>query len=339
MQISTASFYNRSAAQMSRLNADLNRYTSEMATKKLTVASQDSISWMMLGGIKQDEADAKAFGANITLSRGLLAQADTALGNVDDRLVRVRELATRAGTETLNSADRTSIANELAQLRDGLLSLANTRDVRGHSIFGGVNDVAFKADPDADGAIKYTGIAADGTQLVDIASTAQIRIGNASQIQVGIDGGRVFGGAAGTTDIFKLIDDLKAAMELPLTAADAAALPVDPTVDPATVPPFDPEAARSKYTLAISSALGKLDSAEAQVTAARAANGARAARLEIESTQLESVGIDREEARSALEDVDIATMTVQFQKTLTILNATQATISKLANLSLFNYLK
>ena len=33
MQISTASFYNRSAAQMSRLNADLNRYTSELATK------------------------------------------------------------------------------------------------------------------------------------------------------------------------------------------------------------------------------------------------------------------------------------------------------------------
>lgn len=344
MQISTASFYNRSAAQMSRLSADLNRYTSEMATKKLNVASQDSTAWMMLGGIKKDEADAKAFTANITLSRGLLAQADTALGNVDDRLVRVRELATRAGTETLNGADRKSIANELAQLREGLLALSNTRDVRGHAIFGGLGDVAFAKD--AEGAIKYTGIDATGATVVDIESTAQIRIGEASRIQVGIDGSRVFGGATGATDIFKLIDDLKAAMEMPLTEADAAnapvdpdAPPVDPDADPAVVTPFDPEAARSKYSLAISSALNKLDSAEAQVTAARAANGARAARLEIESTQLQTVGIDREEARSSLEDIDIATMTVQFQKTLTILNATQATISKLANLSLFNYLK
>ncbi|KZE18291.1 MULTISPECIES: flagellin N-terminal helical domain-containing protein [Sphingomonas] len=373
MQISTASFYNRSAAQMSRLNADLNRYTSELATKKLNVASQDSTAWMMLGGIKKDEADATAFRANITLSRGLLAQADTALGNVDDRLVRVRELATRAGTETLNDADRMSIATELGQLREGLLALSNTRDVRGHAIFGGLGDVAFAKD--ADGAIKYTGIDATGATVVDVESTAQIRIGDASQIQVGIDGSRVFGGATGATDIFKLIDDLKAAMEMPLTAAAAEAAGSTGTggaggttggtggtaggtggtaggtggtggttggagtTDPATPVPFDAEAARSKYALAISSALNKLDSAEAQVTAARAANGARAARLEIESTQLETVGIDREEARSSLEDVDIATMTVQFQKTLTILNATQATISKLANLSLFNYLK
>lgn len=338
MQISTAGFYNRSAAQMSRLNADLNRYTSELATKKLNVASQDSTAWMMLGGIKKDEADATAFRANITLSRGLLAQADTALGNVDDRLVRVRELATRAGTETLNDADRTSIATELGQLREGLMALANTRDVRGHAIFGGVGNVAFAKD--ADGAIKYTGIDATGATVVDIDATARIRIGDASEIQVGIDGGRVFGGATGTTDVFKLIDDLKAAMEMPLTAAGAAsAAAADPNADPATAVPFDADAARSKYTLAISSALNKLDSAEAQVTGARAANGARAARLEIESSQLESVGIDREEARSSLEDVDIATMTVQFQKTLTILNATQATISKLANLSLFNYLK
>jgi|GEM_PF-321861 len=337
MQISTAGFYNRSAALMSRLNADLNRYTSEMATKKLNVASQDSTAWMMLGGIKKDEADSTAFRANITLSRGLLAQADTALGNVDDQLVRVRELATRAGSETLNGADRTAIANELTQLREGLLALSNARDVRGHAIFGGLGDAAFVKD--ADGVVKYTGIDADGTELVNIASTAQVRIGDASQIQVGIDGSRVFGGATGATDVFKLIDDLKAAMEMPLTEADATALPVDPDADPATIPPFDPEAARSKYSLAINASLNKLESAEAQVTAARAANGARAARLEIESSQLETVGIDREEARSSLEDVDIATMTVQFQKTLTILNATQATISKLANLSLFNYLK
>lgn len=360
MQISTASFYNRSAAQMSRLNADLNRYQTEMTTKKLNVASQDSTAWMMLGGIKKDDADAKAFSANITLSRGLLAQADTALGNVDDRLVRVRELATRAASETLNDKDRASIATELGQLRDGLMALANTRDVRGHAIFGGVGDVAFAKD--ADGAIKYTGIDATGATLVDIDATARIRIGDASEIQVGIDGSRVFGGAPGTTDIFKVIDDLKTAMEMPLTAQAAADGTTGTggtttggttggttgsttggttggtgTTDPAA--PFDPEVARSKYALAISSALNKLDTAEAQITSARAANGARAARLEIESSQLESVGIDREEARSSLEDVDIATMTVQFQKTLTILNATQATISKLANLSLFNYLK
>ncbi|MEN2749408.1 flagellar hook-associated protein FlgL [Sphingomonas sp. T9W2] len=332
MQISTANFYNRATNQMTRLNADLNRLNTELSTQKhLKVASQDSASWMMLGGIKKEEADSNAFRSNITLSRGLLAQADTALGNVDERLVRVRELTVRAGTDTLNAEDKVAIANELDQIREGLLAIANSRDVRNHPVFGGTGDVAFTKD-DTTGAITYTGNA----------SVANVRIGDASQMQVGIDGSRVFSGANGGVDIFALIDDLKAAMEMPTEAPVVdPTVPVDPdapAVDPDAAP-FDVDAARKEYTTKINTALGKLDTAEAQVTSARAANGARAARLEIESSQLDNIGIDREEARSALEDTDISTTMVEFQKTLTILSATQASISKLAGMSLFNYLK
>lgn len=325
MQISTANFYNRATNQMTRLNADLNRLNTELSTQKhLKVASQDSASWMMLGGIKKEEADSNAFRSNITLSRGLLAQADTALANADERLVRVRELTVRAGTDTLNAKDKVAIATELDQIREGLMAIANTRDVRNHPVFGGTGDVAFTKD-DTTGAISYTGNA----------SVANVRIGEASQMQVGIDGSRVFTGANGGVDIFALIDDLKAAMEMPTEAPAVDPLaPVDPDA-----PVFDVDAARKAYTTKINTALGKLDTAEAQVTSARAANGARAARLEIESSQLENIGIDREEARSALEDTDISTTMVEFQKTLTILSATQASISKLAGMSLFNYLK
>lgn len=325
MQISTANFYNRATNQMTRLNADLNRLNTELSTQKhLKVASQDSASWMMLGGLKKEEADSNAFRSNITLSRGLLAQADTALGNVDERLVRVRELTVRAGTDTLNAQDKVAIATELDQIREGLMAIANSRDVRNHPVFGGTGDVAFTKDPTTD-AITYTGNA----------SVATVRIGEASQMQVGIDGSRVFSGANGGVDIFALIDDLKTAMAMPTDKPVVdPAVPVDPDA-----PAFNVDAARKAYSAKISTALGKLDTAEAQVTSARAANGARAARLEIESTQLDNIGIDREEARSALEDTDISTAMVEFQKTLTILSATQASISKLAGMSLFNYLK
>lgn len=331
MQISTANFYNRSSNQMARLNSDLNRLNVDLSTqKRVHVASQDSTAWMMLGGIRKDTADSAAYRSNITLSRGLLAQADTALDNTSDRLVRVRELATRAGTETLNASDRTAIATELGQIREGLMAIANGRDVRNHPVFGGTGDVAFTKD-DTTGVISYTGND----------SIAAVRIGEASEIQVGIDGGRVFSGANGGVDIFAMIDDLKAAMELPLDkpVVDPTA-PVDPSAPPVDPDaPFDAEAARTAYVNKIRIGLGKLDGAEAQVTSARAANGARAARLEIESSQLENIGIDREEARSGLEDTDFTTTMVEFQKTMTILNATQASIAKLAGLSLFNYLK
>lgn len=329
MQISTASFYNRSTSQMSKLNSDLNRLNTELSTKRLTAPSQDSTSWMLLGGIKKDDADSAAFRSNITLSRGLLAQSDTALANTDERLVRVRELATRASNETLNAKDRLSIATELNEIRDGLLAIANSRDVRGHPVFGGTGDSAFTADATT-GAVSYTGNA----------SVATVRIGESSSIQVGLDGRRVFGGdpdTPGAIDIFAMIDDLSKAMEI--SFEQPVLDPPDPTVDPSTIPPFDPAVPRAEYAEQLRVALTRLDTAEAQVTSARASAGARAARLEIESSQLDTIGLDREEARSALEDTDIPTTMVEFQKTLTILNATQASIAKLAGLSLFNYLK
>ncbi len=307
MQISTANFYNRAALQMSKLNADANRLQTEISTKRLNVASQDSTAWMMLGGIKKDDADAAAFGANITLSRGLLAQSDTALGNADERLVRVRELAVRASNETLNDKDKAAIAVELGEIREGLLGIANSRDVRGHPIFGGTGETAF--DKDALGVITYTGNE----------SIATVRIGEASEIQVGLDGSRVFGGAGGGVDVFAMIDALKVAMEKP----------TDPVADPGN----------TAFAASVRTALTQLDKAEAQVTSARASSGARAARVEIEATQLDTIGLDREEARIALEATDIPTAMVEFQKTMTILQATQASVAKLAGLSLFDYLR
>ena len=46
-----------------------------------------------------------------------------------------------------------------------------------------------------------------------------------------------------------------------------------------------------------------------------------------------------EAARSAIEDVDVSQAITDLQKTMTVLQATQASFSKLSGLSLFNYLR
>lgn len=75
------------------------------------------------------------------------------------------------------------------------------------------------------------------------------------------------------------------------------------------------------------------------VTNARASIGARGARLELEESRLADLAITREEARSAIEDTDVTATITELQKTLTVLQATQASFSKLTSLSLFNYLR
>ena len=52
-------------------------------------------------------------------------------------LQRVYELAVQARNDTNNAGDRAAIAMEVRNLRDQMLSLANSRDTNGQYIFAG----------------------------------------------------------------------------------------------------------------------------------------------------------------------------------------------------------
>ena len=75
------------------------------------------------------------------------------------------------------------------------------------------------------------------------------------------------------------------------------------------------------------------------VSGLRGSIGARVMRLDMEMERLDEVALDREEARSAIEDTDVTAAITELQKTLTILSATQASFSKLTSLSLFDQLR
>ncbi len=85
--------------------------------------------------------------------------------------------------------------------------------------------------------------------------------------------------------------------------------------------------------------LDKVNSATDQISIVQSSIGARAARVDLQQTLQENVSADREELRSSLEDTDMTSAAAEFAKTMTILNATQASFSKLSQLSLFSYLR
>ncbi|KTT75541.1 hypothetical protein NS334_02720 [Sphingomonas endophytica] len=85
--------------------------------------------------------------------------------------------------------------------------------------------------------------------------------------------------------------------------------------------------------------LDKVNTATDQVSIVQSSVGARAARVELQQTLQENISADREELRSSLEDTDLTSAAAEFAKTMTILNATQSSFSKLSQLSLFSYLR
>ncbi len=86
-------------------------------------------------------------------------------------------------------------------------------------------------------------------------------------------------------------------------------------------------------------ALDKVNAATDQVSIVQASVGARAARVDLQETLQDNVSASREELRSSLEDTDLTSAAAEFAKTMTILNATQSSFSKLSQLSLFSYLR
>lgn len=87
------------------------------------------------------------------------------------------------------------------------------------------------------------------------------------------------------------------------------------------------------------SAADALTAIATETTATQASLGARAARVDIQAAQIGAAADDREIARTGIEDADITATITELQKTMTILQATQASFSKLSGLSLFDYLR
>ena len=112
--------------------------------------------------------------SNLTAADNSLTQEEVTLNSVNTVLHRVRELALRAGNGSLEAEDRKSIAAELREREDELLSLMNTRNARGEYLFSGFQGKTQPFVRGADGSYSYQGD--EGQRKLQIASSLSIAI-------------------------------------------------------------------------------------------------------------------------------------------------------------------
>ncbi|WP_260597363.1 flagellin [Sphingomonas endolithica] len=303
MQISTRQLYDRSTSLMQQLSVRADTLQTQLATsKKVNTASDDVAAFQSLSLIKRSTADDTTYGSNITLAKSLLAQSDSTLAAIESQLQHAAELATQANNGTLSPENRKVIGQQLTVIVQDLVALANAKDGRGEALFGaatGDNAVVQASD----GSVAFTGAG----------EVSPIPVGDGIDVQATDSAARLFGGiatASGPSDMFAVISKLATA----LIKDDGA-------------------------TAAAADAGNSLKSVLAQVGGARGSVGARAARLDLESDRLSDVALAREIDRSGLEDTDIMATITELQKTMTVLQATQSSFSKLSALSLFDYLR
>ncbi len=97
---------------------------------------------------RADQAAVAQQARNISDAKGWLEQGSSALQELLDTSRRVRDLTVQGlNTGAVSAPSQKALATEVAQLREGLLSLANTA-VQGRPLFGGVTPGSKAYNPD-----------------------------------------------------------------------------------------------------------------------------------------------------------------------------------------------
>lgn len=298
---STAAFFERSLMDLTALRKQAEDTQAEMSTgERLQRSSDDPVAASRLRQLARagvfDDIDTAATNRATTD----LTLTDTALSQFASIVTRLQELTTQAANSTVNDSQRAGIGEEIAQLRDSLVALANSRDGNGNALFGG-ESAADAYTLDASGNATYAGTSAAGT----------ISIGGGQSVARGVTGPEFlqFQSGGGTVDLLAmtkaLADDLK-------SGAGGVAT--------------------------VNAALTALGDGLNAITTAQTVVGSRLNWIDLNTERRTTLSEMRTTEQTEVGGADLTESIARLQNTMLVLQASQASFAKLANLSLFSVL-
>jgi flagellar hook-associated protein 3 FlgL len=128
--VNLSSALDQTQATQQQLSEELSSGLSFNSIGQDPVAAAENVQ--LLNQIKSDDS----FTQTTSLTQGMLQVTDSALGSVVTQLNQALSLAAQANNGTLNPSDLKAISNQIAGIRDEVLSLANT-NYQGQYVFGG----------------------------------------------------------------------------------------------------------------------------------------------------------------------------------------------------------
>jgi len=177
MRVSTKSIQFQWLADVYRRQAAMARVQKQVSSGlRINTAADDPAGASQVVSLQQGLARLDNFQANGEAARRRLSLEEGALGNVQDTLVRMRELAVEAGGGVQTSDTRKAMAAEIRELLAGLVDTVNSQDGEGHYLFAGTT-TGNRPVAQAGGTLQYNGD--DGTRLQRIGEDRSVREGDA----------------------------------------------------------------------------------------------------------------------------------------------------------------
>jgi flagellar hook-associated protein 3 FlgL len=175
MRVSSNQFQQVAIDSMLDQHAKLSKVQQQVATgRRIVKPSDDPVASAKIVKMSDVISNVEQFQHNITTARAKLNLEEGVLANVIDVFHRLRELTIQANNDSQSSETRGFIAEEMGQLLDEVVGLANSTDSNGEFIFAGNKGHHKPFSGKSEGGFEYHGDA--GQRFIAIGPRRQIAV-------------------------------------------------------------------------------------------------------------------------------------------------------------------
>ncbi|MEK5025606.1 flagellar hook-associated protein FlgL [Paenibacillus sp. FSL M7-1046] len=287
-------------SNLNRNNSTRSDLSNQASTgRKINKPSDDPVGVTYSLRYRAELASNEQFQSNADAAVSWLDFTDTTMQQATDVMKRMKELTIQGSNGTLPQSGRDAIKLEIQQLKEQMGNIGNSQ-IRGKYIFNGQN---YDKVP-----YELSGTVTSFSQIDTDSGSVNYAIGDQSTFQVNTPGNDFFGKSTDADNVYKVMDDLIAALASGDTSQVAA------------------------QTANMDSRTNKMQSALSEV-------GARTNRVELVQARLDDRNLNLTTLQSKVEDADIAEVLIKSTTAQTIYEAALKSSAQILQPSLMDFMR
>ncbi|WP_405158015.1 flagellar hook-associated protein FlgL [Paenibacillus sp. FSL H8-0283] len=290
---------NRNAQQMN------NTQTQMASGMKINKPSDDPVGITYSLRYRAELASNEQYQKNVDSATSWLDFNDTVMDQAGSIVQRLRELTVQASTGTNPQSALDSVKEEVNQLKEQLIDVANSK-LNGKYVFNGETyDIKpYDFTKDANGSSDTT----DAASVITDTGKINFIVGESVQLPINVTGNEAFGNEDEDDNLFVVLNNIIQA----LSDGDQKEL---------------------------SNQLGTIDSRMDKMLAIRSEIGAKTNRIELMMGRLDDLGVNLTDLQAKVEDADYAELIMKSKIQENIYNASLSAGSKIISPSLVDFLR
>jgi flagellar hook-associated protein 3 FlgL len=308
LKISTAQYYKNLNELMTNQQAKIAELQAQLATGKKNVTPSTDVksttSSIKLSTVISSQEDYIDTLRNINAN---YIEEESAMSSMSNMIRRIQELCIAGSNGTYSQDDLNMFANEIAGYLDDIRGLANTKDSNGHYIFSGTKTTTLPFVKQNDGSTIYQGNQSEIKTTVEGGYALPLNI-SGSKLAGSLERKNDAGIVVTKVDMFKVMEDALNAI-------------------------------RSNNLSEIQRGSVELDLVIQNLGSNLVENGLRQKIVSERETIAQDKILVYRNLLSKSQDIDYATAITQLSSDMLALEAAQSTFSKVAQLSLFDFIK